>query len=304
MRGESATMKKLGFIGLGAMGRQIAAHLIAAGYPLVVYDVRPEAVDELTQLGAIGANNPREIGEQAQTVLLMVNTFSQYEQCLLGKEGLLSGLSKGVVVILSTIAQEEIKKVAAWCKDCGVEMLDSPVSGGTKGAAEGTLTIMAAGKDEVFQDSLPIFNAFGTKVFKVGEQIGQGQAVKAVNQLLVGVHMVAMAEAMVLGAKSGVDPEMIFDVVKNSAGTSRIFESRVPTVINRDFSTRSTLSIQLKDIDISVRAADSVKAPAFLSIVCRELFKLAGAKFDDTEDSSAIVKLYEELGEVRVEKHQ
>ncbi|MHC1761415.1 MAG: NAD-binding protein [Negativicutes bacterium] len=111
-----------------------------------------------------------------------------------------------------------------------------------------------------------------------------------------------MAEAMVLGAKSGVDPELLLDVVKNSSGTSKIFESRVPTVIERDFSTRSTLGIQLKDIDISVRTADSVKAPAFLSIVCRELFKLAGSKFDSNEDSSAIVKLCEELGEVRVGK--
>lgn len=103
-------MKKIGFIGLGAMGRQIAGCLMAAGYLLVVYDVRPEAVDGLTRLGAVGANSPREIGEQAQTVLLMVNTFSQYEQCLLGNDGLLSGLRQGVVVVLSTIAPDEIKK--------------------------------------------------------------------------------------------------------------------------------------------------------------------------------------------------
>lgn len=295
-------MQKIGFIGLGAMGSWIAKHLIDAGYPLVVYDVRREAIDGLTSLGAVGANSPKELGEQAQTVFLMVNTFSQCEQCLLGQDGLLSELRNGVVVALSTIAPEDIKKVAVWCRDRGVELLDSPVSGGTKGAAEGTLTLMASGTDAVFQECLPILRTFGKKIFKVGDQAGQGQAVKAVNQLLVGVHMVAMAEAMVLGAKSGVDPKMIFEVVRNSAGTSRIFESRVPTVINRDFSTRSTLGIQLKDIDISVRAADSVKSPAFLSIVCRELFKLAGTKYDEAEDSSAIIKLYEEMGEVRVGK--
>lgn len=295
-------MEKIGFIGLGAMGRHMAGHLLAARYPLVVYDVRPEAVEGLTRLGAVRADSPREIGEQVQKVFLMVNTFSQCEQCLLGKDGLLAGLRKGVVVVLSTVAPEEIKRAAAWCRDLGVEMIDSPVSGGTKGAADRALSVMAAGRDEVFRECLPLLKTFGTKIFKVGEEVGQGQAVKAVNQLLVGIHMVAMAEAMVLGAKSGVAAETIFEVIKNSSGTSRIFESRVPTLIDRDFSTRSTLSIQLKDIDISVRTADSLKVPAFLSIVCRELFKLAGAKFDETEDSSAIVKLYEELGEVLVTK--
>lgn len=295
-------MKAVGMIGLGAMGRQLAKHLVNAGYPLVVYDVRAEATEVLVSLGAIAAKSPKALGKQVEIVLLMVNSFSQCKDCLLGTDGLLAGMKQGILVVLSTIAPDEVKMLAAFCAEGGIELLDSPVSGGTKGAAEGSLTVMVAGKDAVFADCLPILQSFGSKIVKVGNEIGQGQSVKAVNQLLVGVHMVAMAEAMALGAKSGVDPEIIFDVVKSSSGTSRIFESRVPSVMNRDFSTRSTLSIQLKDIDISVRAADSVKAPAFLSIVCRELFKLAEAKFDKDEDSSAIVKLYEELGGGRVER--
>ncbi len=295
-------MKAVGMIGLGAMGRHLAKHIVDAGYPLVVNDVRAEAMETLGSLGTLAANSPRELGKQVEIALLMVNSFSQCKDCLVGTDGLLAGMKQGIVVVLSTIAPDEVKTLAVWCAEAGLELLDSPVSGGTKGAAEGSLTVMTAGKDTVFAECLPILQSFGSKIVKVGNEIGQGQSVKAVNQLLVGVHMVAMAEAMVLGAKSGIDPEIIYDVVKNSAGNSRIFESRVPTVIKRDFSTRSTLSIQLKDIDISVRAADSVKAPAFLSIMCRELFKLAEAKFDKDEDSSAIIKLYEELGEVRAAK--
>ncbi len=195
-----------------------------------------------------------------------------------------------------------MKKIATVGGANGIEFLDSPVSGGTKGAADGSLTLMTAGEEKVYQKCLPVLKCLGSNLVKVGSEIGQGQAMKAVNQLLVGVHMVAMAEAMVLSAKCGLDPELVYEVVKNSAGNSRIFENRVLGVINRDFSTRSTLGIQFKDTDISVRTADSVKAPVFLAPICRELFKIAEAKGVSWEDSSAVVKLYEDMADIKVEK--
>jgi 3-hydroxyisobutyrate dehydrogenase-like beta-hydroxyacid dehydrogenase len=295
-------MKRAGIIGLGAMGSHMAKNIIKAGHRLVVFDVRPEAMDGLARLGAEKAACPKEVGANADIVFLMVQNFQQCEACLLGPTGLLAGMAGGALVVTSTIAPDEVKKVASYCGDKGVAVLDSPVSGGTKGAADGSLTLMISGKDEVYRECLPVLECLGSNLVKVGDEVGQGQAIKAVNQLLVGVHMVAMAEAMVLGTKCGLDPEVVYRVVSSSAGNSRVFENRVPTVINRDFSLRSTLAIQFKDTDIAVRTADSVKAPVFLAPVARELYKIAATKSATVEDSSAIVKLYEELADVTVVK--
>ncbi len=297
-------MKQIGIIGLGAMGFHMAKNILKAGYRLSVYDIRPEAVDRLARLGAQKADCPREVGASADIVFLMVQNYKQCEDCLLGTTGLLTGLTGGTLIVTSTIAPDEVKKVAAYCGDKGVEVLDSPVSGGTKGAADGSLTLMIGGKDEVYEECLPVLKCLGSNLVKVGYEVGQGQAMKAVNQLLFGVHMVAMAEAMVLGAKCGLDPVVLYRVIKNSAGNSRVFENRAPSVINRDFSVRSTLGIQFKDTDIAVRTADSVKAPVFLATVVRELYKIADAKGVTIEDSSAIIKLYEDLANVIVQKSE
>ena len=295
-------MIRVGLIGLGAMGFNMANNLLKADFKLTAYDIRIEAVDKAVRMGAAKANSPKEVGSNSDIVLLMVQNFTQCESCMLGKDGLLEGLESGIVVVTSTISPDEAKKIAAHCDKKGIKVLDCPVSGGTKGAADGSLTLMVAGQEDVYQECLPILKNLGSNLVKIGGEVGQGQAMKAVNQLLVGVHMVAMAEAMVLSAKCGLDPEIVYSVIKSSAGNSRIFEGRVPTVINRDFSTRSTLGIQFKDTDISVRTADSVKAPVFLAPVARELFKLAEAKGVNIEDSSAVIKLYEELANVTVQK--
>lgn len=295
-------MKQIGIIGLGAMGFNMAKNILKAGYRLTGYDIRPEAMDRLARLGAEKAACPKDVGANADSVFLMVQNFKQCEDCLLGPSGLLAGLTGGTLIVTSTIAPDEVKKIAAYCSEKDVEVLDSPVSGGTKGAADGSLTLMISGKDEVYQECLPVIKCLGSNLVKVGDEVGQGQAIKAVNQLLFGVHMVAMAEAMVLGAKCGLDPEVVYRVVKSSAGNSRVFENRVPAIINRDFSVRSTLGIQFKDTDIAVRTADSVKAPVFLAPVARELYKIAEAKGVTIEDSSAIIKLYEDLANVIVKK--
>jgi 3-hydroxyisobutyrate dehydrogenase-like beta-hydroxyacid dehydrogenase len=295
-------MKRIGIIGIGAMGFHMAKNILKAGYRLIVYDIRPEAMDRVARLGAEKATSPKEVGVSADSVFLMVQNFKQCEDCLLGPNGLLAGLTDGTLIVTSTIAPDEVKKIAAYCGDKGIAILDSPVSGGTKGAADGSLTLMISGQDEVYQKCLPVLKCLGSNIVKVGDEIGQGQAIKAVNQLLFGVHMVAMVEAMVLGVKSGLDPEVVYRVVKSSAGNSRVFENRVPTIINRDFSVRSTLGIQFKDMDIAVRTADSVKAPVFLAPLVRELYKIAEARGVTNEDSSAVIKLYEDMANVIVKR--
>lgn len=285
-------MEKVGMVGLGVMGHSIASHLMDSGYPMVLYDLRPEVLEDLAARGAERAACLAELGEKADTVFMIVNDFPCCESVL---KGLLETMRGGTVVNMSTISMEDAKTLEGMAAEKGVRMLDCPVSGGTAGARDGTLTVMAAGAEEVFQCCLPMLRCFGKNVVHVGTQAGQGQAMKAVNQLLVGIHMCATAEAFTMARGCGLNLQMVYDTIRTSAGNSRIFENRGQYLIDRDFSIRSTLRIQLKDTDIACRTADAAGTPALLGRTARELFKLAVGKYPPNDDSIEVVRLYEEL---------
>ena len=285
-------MKKIGMIGLGAMGHSVAENVLKAGFPMVLFDIRPEAYADLLEKGAEGAATLQELGTKTDTVLMMVNT---YPQCVSVMGSLLETFHDGVIINLGTIALDEAQSLAKLAEEKNCQMIDCPVSGGTAGAKAGTLTLMAACSDEVFEKNLPLLESFGKNVKQVGKEPGQGQAVKAINQLLVGVHMCATAEAFTLASKCGLDLQMMYETICTSAGRSEIFRNRGQYLIDRDFSTRSTLQIQLKDTSIACKTADAVGAPTFLANTARELFKLAVKKYPATDDSLEVVRIYEEL---------
>jgi len=290
-------MKKIGMVGLGAMGHSVAENILAKGYEMVLYDIRPEAYADLVAKGAEGAASTQELGQKADVVLMMVNT---YQHCLSAMNGLLETMRDGVIVNLGTIAMDEAESLAAMAAKANCLMLDSPVSGGTAGAKAGTLTLMVGGPDEAFAKCEAVLNSFASNVVRVGDKPGQGQAVKAINQLLVGVHMCATAEAFTLARKCGLDLQKMYDTICTCAGTSRIFENRGQFLINRDFNTRSTLQIQLKDTGIVCKTADAVGAHTPLANAARELFKLAVQKYPPTDDSLEVVRLYEEISNAEV----
>jgi 3-hydroxyisobutyrate dehydrogenase-like beta-hydroxyacid dehydrogenase len=292
---------KIGIIGLGSMGRHIARHIVEDGFMLTVYDIRSECMQESIEMGAIQAGNPKEVGKNSQIVILMVNSYAQCMDCLTGNNGLLQGMKDGILIVSSTIAFDAARAIESLCFEAGLRMLDAPVSGGTRGAMDKTLTVLAAGNDETYNTCLPVLRCMGNNIIHVGSQIGQGQKMKAINQLLVGIHMVATAEAFSMAAKCGLDLQLVFDTIKTCAGTSRIFENRGRSIIDRDFSTRSTLSIQVKDMDIIMKTAASVEAPIFLGNVCRDLFKIAEEKYTSTDDSISVIKIYEDLS---IDVHQ
>lgn len=285
-------MNTIGMIGLGAMGHAIAQNIIDSGYEMALYDVRPEATADLVGHGVAAAQSLQALGQTAKTVLMIVNTFSQ---CKSAMTQLLETMGEGTIINMSTIAMDEAKVLENMALEKGLQMMDCPVSGGTAGAKKGTLTVMAAGSKVLFDQYLPLFHSFGEQIIHVGETVGQGQAIKAINQLLVGVHMCATAEAFNTAHKCGLDLQLVYDTVRASSGSSKIFENRGQFLINRDFSTRSTLQIQLKDTDIACRTANSVGAPSFLCNISRELFKLAVGKYPPTDDSIEVARLYEEL---------
>lgn len=285
-------MKTIGMIGLGAMGQGIARNILGSGYPMVLYDVRPDGMLPLVKYGAVIAGSIQQLGMQTDTVLVMVNTYSQCQAVL---KNLLQTLKNGTVVQLGTMSVEEAESLQKMASEAGCKIVDCPVSGGTAGAKNGTLTLMAACDEETFLVQKPLLQTFAANVVHVGEHCGQGQAVKAINQLLVGIHMCATAEAFTLAKQCGLDLETVYDVICNSAGRSEIFKNRGKFLIARDFSTRSTLQIQLKDANIVCKTADAVGAPTPLTNTVRELFKLAVRKYPPTDDSLEVVRLYEEM---------
>lgn len=295
MSNQAEKNNPVGFIGLGAMGSSIVKNMVLKGFSLIVNDISPDAMNRMSGERIEKASALSEIGDRAEICLIMVNTYNQCKSALFEKSGLLAGGKCKVIVLLSTIAPNEAESLQEECSAREVQMLDCPVSGGTRGASEGTLTLMASGDRQVFNLCRPLLQAFSERQFFIGGKAGMGQAMKAVNQLLFGVHMVAMAEAVVLGRKHGIPPELIFNVVSSSSGSSNVFISRMPSVIKRDFSTRSTLDIQLKDMNICLGAGEQKRSPLFLASAAKELYKLAGERFDPKEDSSAVIKLYEML---------
>lgn len=280
----------VGMIGLGAMGHSVAENIMKHGYPMLLYDVRPESMADLVAKGATVAPAIQPLAGNSDPVLIMVNTYDQCKNCL---EQVVETKHSGTVIICSTISMEQVQILEKITQGAGVAMLDAPVSGGTAGAREGTLTIMAAGSSEVYSRCLPILRAFGSYPIHVSEVVGHGQALKAVNQLLVGIHMCAAAEAFNLAHQCGLDLSVVYDTITKSAGNSRIFENRGKFFIERNFHTRSTLAIQLKDTNIACQTAEQVGAPALLSSLCRQLFANAVCLFEKTEDSNAVIKLLE-----------
>jgi 3-hydroxyisobutyrate dehydrogenase-like beta-hydroxyacid dehydrogenase len=298
--------KSVGVVGLGNMGTRMAKNLIKAHYPVTVYDIRPEPMDELKALGADVVETPKELGAKSDVVFVMVLNYSQVEACTLDSDhGLLYGMKPGsILVVTSTIAPSEIKKVAAVAALRKVNVLDSPVSGGVSGAEKGTLTMMVAGDDAVYESCKEIFATVGSNTRRVGKEIGLGQVVKAANQLLVSVHVVAMAEAMVLATKAGADPEVVFDVIKRSVGNSYLFEEKMPTILERNFSRRGALDIQIKDLDICLTMGREMNVPLLTSAISREVFLWANGMGLGSEDISAIIKVFEKAAGVEVRKRK
>lgn len=285
-------MNKIGMIGLGVMGHSIAQNIMDHGYSMVLYDLRPEVMRDLAEQGAEVVVSLQELGEKVDTVLMIVNA---YQHCCNAVDGLLETMRGGTIINMSTIAMDEAKALGEKAAQKGVSMMDCPVSGGVFGAKDGTLTVMAAGTDELFEKYRPVFESFGKTVVHVGKEIGQGQAVKAINQLLVGIHMCATAEAFTMAKCCGLDLQMVYDIITKSAGRSQIFENRGQFLINRDFSTRSTLQIQLKDTNIACKTAQLAGSPVILGNAARELFEKAIVKYPANDDSIEVVRIYEEM---------
>lgn len=296
----SATLRA-GFIGLGAMGSGMAASLLRAGIPVRGYDINPQAVNRLVEAGGEAAISPADAATNVDVLLLMVLNSDQVESSLFGENGAVTTLAPGsLVMVCSTVSPAYMRGLAARLAARQLRLLDAPVSGGTARAAKGELSIMASGDASAFETVEPILAALAENVYRMGNEVGQGSTMKLVNQVLAGVHLAAAAEAIAFGAKAGIDPNRIFDVISNSAGASWMFQNRVPHILADDYTPHSAVEIWLKDLDLVVETGKEMQLPTPLAAVAHQLFVMAAASGYGRLDDAAVVKVFEKLANFRV----
>ena len=295
-------MKKVGFIGLGNMGKLMAANLVKAGYPLIVHDLKPEPVKELVAAGATVANSPREVAEKSEVVITIVTSSPHVEQVMFGPDGVLAGLkSGGTIIDMSTIDPIVTQKVAAAAAEKGIEMLDAPVSGAPPKAADGTLSIMVGGKKEIFEQCKDILQVMGEKIFHAGE-VGMGEVVKLANNLTGAVCGIGVCEGFLFGTKLGADPKTLFEVISASGGNCWFMQTRVPypdvipeSPANKDFAPGFTADLMAKDLGLILSAAEAKKIPLLAASLTRQLMEASRAAGLGDRDWSVVSKVIRRL---------
>jgi 2-hydroxy-3-oxopropionate reductase len=287
----------IGFIGLGIMGKPMARNLAMAGYDLVIYNRSRDDVDTLLAEGDQfqAAASPREVAERTKAIITMLPDSPDVRDVVFGENGLLPAIDKGHLLIdMSTIAPATAVEVDAALRERGARALDAPVSGGDKGAIAGTLSIMVGGDDGDFHRAMPLFEAMGKTIVHVGGA-GAGQIVKACNQVVVAINYAAVSEALVLGAKAGVDPEKIVEVLSGGLAASRVLELKGPSMVAHQFEPGFRVDLHRKDLGIARSTATENSAPIPVTAVVSQLFEAAAAAGKGDRDHSALVTVYEEL---------
>jgi len=289
---------KIGFIGLGIMGKHMSSHLIDAGYEVSVYDINPRAVEDLSAKGATICKNCSETAANADVVISMVPDSPDVEKVVLGENGILESAQKGLIYLdMSTIAPGTAVKVAEALNEKGVRCLDAPVSGGETGAKNATLSIMVGGQKDLFDEMMPIFETMGKTITLCGPN-GAGQTVKACNQIQVALNFIGMAEAFVLGAKAGVDPAIILKVLSGGYAQTRVMDVRGPKIVKGEFEPGFKSKFHYKDLNIIMDTAKSLNVPLPATAVAHELFCALLASGRGDLDHSAVINIIEDLAKV------
>lgn len=292
--------KKVGFVGLGIMGLPMVEHLLKAGYELCVYDVMQTAVEQAVAHGAKAAGGPKEVAQSSEVIITMLPSEAIAEQVILGPDGLIEGMAPGSVVVdMSTISPSGVKKISATLKEKGLYMVDAPVSGGDVGAKEASLSIMAGGDKAIFDKLRPLLEKMGKNVNLVGES-GAGQVSKACNQIVVGLTIAAVAEALVFAKKNGVDPAKVRNALLGGLAQSRVLELHGQRMLDRNFTPGGKVHLHKKDTEIAVEAAKQqgiyLPCNALLSQLWNSVTAMGGSEWDH----SSIVKCIEMLSNTEV----
>lgn len=291
-------MEKIGFIGLGIMGNPMSKNLIKAGYSLTVYDIHQESVNDVVKAGATAAKTCKEVAEQSDVVITMVPDSPEVEAVVYGEQGVLEGVKSGMLFIdMSTIAPATSQKVYRSLQGKNVEALDAPVSGGQVGAEAGTLSIMVGGSEAAFKRAVPILEVMGKNIVHIGEA-GAGQVTKACNQIVVGMTIQAVAEALTLAKKSGVNVEKVREALLGGFAQSRILDLHGQRVIDRNFEPGFKVKLHRKDMNIALQTGRDLSVPLHGSAIVAAQMDALLAQGNGDLDHSALALLLEQMANV------
>ncbi len=293
---------KVGFIGLGIMGKPMAKNLIKAGFTLVVHNRSRMAVDELVKLGATAAGSPREVASSVDTIITMLPNSPDVESVALGEKGIKEGAARGQLFLdMSTINPIVSQKIARELEPLGVAMVDAPVSGGEKGAIEGTLSIMVGGRSQDFERALPIFNVLGKTITHMGP-LGAGGFTKLANQIIVAINLTAIGEALVFGTKAGVDPQKMIRALAGGLAGSKCLDQKSEKILTGDFAPGFKIDLHFKDLNLIHEAARSVGVPIPTAALVEQLFAALRIRGRGGLDHSGVITLFEDLAGVQVRR--
>jgi 3-hydroxyisobutyrate dehydrogenase len=288
-------------IGLGSMGMGAALNLLRAGHTVHGCEPREAVRAAFEAEGGRAVARPAELPTGLAAVVVFVVNAAQTEDVLFGPDGCAAHLAPGTVVLCcTTVAPEYARTLAAKLADAGLLMLDAPVSGGAVGARQGTMTVMAAGPEAAFAAAAPVLEAVASKVWRLGEAAGVGSTVKMVNQLLAGVHIATAAEALALGIRAGADPQTLFDVISTSAGSSWMWQNRVPHILAGDDTPHSAVNIFVKDLGIVLDQARALTFPLPMASAAHQLFLAAAASGHGGSDDAFVIRVWQALAGIKL----
>jgi 3-hydroxyisobutyrate dehydrogenase len=288
-------LKRIGFIGLGLMGSGMSMNILKAGFPLTVWNRTESKMKPLIEAGAKGASSPKKVAEESDVIISIVTDSSDVEEVILGQNGVIHGAKSGTIVIdMSTISPSVTKSISGKLGKKDVKMLDAPVSGGAIGARDGTLSIMVGGEDNTFKDALPVFEAMGKTITHVGGN-GMGQTVKLVNQILVGMTILGVAEALMFAKKSGADLEKCHQAVAGGAAGSWQLTNNGARLLKGDHEPGFKIKDYLKDLRLIMEAAADANMPLIGTSVVHQMFRSLEAEGLTDKGTQAVVKAIEKL---------
>lgn len=293
---------KIGFIGLGIMGRPMAKNLLKAGYDLVVYDFNKDAVADLVSCGASAAESGKELASQVEAVITMVPNSPHVRAAVLGENGVAEGAKPGLVVIdMSSIDPTESKAIGAELEKMGIDMMDCPVSGGEPKAIDGTISVMCGGKKELFDKYYDMLMSMAGSVVYVGG-LGSGNVAKLANQMIVAINISAVAEALTFAKKAGTDPELVYQAIRGGLAGSTVMDAKAPMMLDGNYKPGFRIELHIKDLTNALNAAHAISSPAPLTAQMMEVMQFLRSEGCDKEDHASIVKYYEKISGTSIVK--
>ncbi|WP_371377534.1 2-hydroxy-3-oxopropionate reductase [Sporomusa aerivorans] len=293
---------RIGFIGLGIMGKPMSKNLLKAGYELVVSDINQAAVAELVAAGAKAAATPKEVAAQVELVITMLPNSPHVRTVVLGENGVIEGAKPGTIVAdMSSIAPLASREICAKLAEKGIEMMDAPVSGGEPKAIDGTISVMVGGRKEVFDKCYDVLKAMAGSVVYTGE-VGAGNITKLANQIVVALNIAAVSEALVLASKAGVEPEAVYQAIRGGLAGSTVLDAKAPMMMDRNFKPGFRINLHIKDLSNVLETSHEVGVPLPLTSAVMEMMQALKVDGLEMEDHSSLVKYYEKLAKTEVKR--